>query len=87
MPSDVADNYSKSTTMSQPGLGNSFLDAENKSKLVMVVFNCLQSLKSKKIILHQIKLAVHGWSTKYRLNQKLIIQFGSNLRDERFEPN
>jgi hypothetical protein len=42
--------------------------------------------KKKKIHRH-IKLAIHAWSTKCRWNQKLIVQLGCTLRDERFEPN
>jgi len=47
----------------------------------------LKNTLCKKKVLHHIKLAVYVWSTKYRWNQKLIVQFGCILRVESFEPN
>jgi hypothetical protein len=44
------------------------------------------TMRKKKIPCH-IKLAIHAWSTKCRWNQKLIVQLGCTLRDERFESN
>jgi hypothetical protein len=41
----------------------------------------------KKKISHHIKISAHIWSTKCRLNQKLIAQFCCTLRDEYFKPN
>jgi hypothetical protein len=54
---------------------------------ILAVFSSLKNALCKKKILHDIKLMIHAWSTKCRWNQKLIAQFGCNLRDERFEPN
>jgi hypothetical protein len=52
---------------------------------------CLLPKKKKLLcehkILRHIKLAIHAWSTKCRWNQKLIVQLGCTMRDERFEPN
>jgi hypothetical protein len=46
-----------------------------------------QILLCKKKILHHIKMSANAWSTKYRWNKKLIIQFCYTLRDEHFESN
>jgi hypothetical protein len=51
------------------------------------VFSYLKKSTMQKKISRHIKLAIYVWSTKCRWNQKLIVQFGCTLRDERFEPN
>jgi hypothetical protein len=54
---------------------------------IQAVFSSTKSVLFQKKIPRHIKLAIHVWSNKCRWNQKLIVQFGCTLRDERFEPN
>jgi hypothetical protein len=51
------------------------------------VYFLKKKVRCKQKIFRHIKLAIHAWSTKCRWNQKLIVQLGCTLRDERFEPN
>jgi hypothetical protein len=56
-------------------------------RALWAVFSSTKKTLCRKKIPRHIKLAIYAWSTKCRWNKKLIVQLGSTLRDERFEPN
>jgi hypothetical protein len=70
-----------------PSRTGSFDSIRVASVTSWAVFSSSEEVLCKQKIPRHIKLTIHAWSTKCRWNQKLIVQLGCTLRDERFEPN